>query len=113
MPDEDDKDPGFRILWGYIFPKGGFSAKRLDAQVWALGGGLDPGQQMQCQFPFTFEGKKYEECARNVEPPPSGGAWSVPLSSLSPGRLVGNRKISRVLRALWLFDSEHAKREEE
>lgn len=45
--------------------------------VWALGGGLDPGEQKKCIFPFTFEGKKYEECARDVQPPPSGGAWSV------------------------------------
>jgi len=46
-------------------------------EVWALGGGLDPGQQMKCIFPFKFEDKTYKECAKDVAPPPSGGAWSV------------------------------------
>jgi len=52
-------------------------AEKPPVEVWALGGALDPGQQMKCQFPFTFKGKKYEECAAGVSPPPHGGAWSV------------------------------------
>jgi len=76
----DDRVDGAREVMLQDAPEGaseGASEGAKPPEVWALGGGLDPGQQMQCQFPFTFEGKKYEECARNVEPPPSGGAWSV------------------------------------
>lgn len=47
----------------------------IPTDVWAIGGGLDRGVQETCTFPFTFEGKEYEECASGVNPPVTH-AWS-------------------------------------